>query len=307
MEDGGPQTRGLAASMQRAEKKDQPEPEIDRVLNNRYLVPPTPDSLDERPLTPTDLLLIRGEGLELPAESLQQSNGRVEQCLQLVNTPKSSKMRSWLIQFTSPSILSPEFHPVANEDAIHPSWATSGPMEIRTCGRSIDGTAGNLSNLWSGECLHDLSAIYCRVRGFSPSLWIRLFSVSKERNRFILSTGDSGTGIGECITSRGISNFTDKLSLGASVSHQYTDWKLSRDSNGFEEGKWSNIGLSWRQDVGLTLLVDGVQSTSSDEGGTTTNTEKLAQPYVVLGRLNDRSQSTWLTPYMADWENSRTG
>ncbi|KAF7257706.1 hypothetical protein EG68_04974 [Paragonimus skrjabini miyazakii] len=71
--------------------------------------------------------------------------------------------------------------------------------------------------------------------------------------------------------------------------------------------KWITIGLLWRKDVGIILLVDGVQSTSSDEGGTTNNTERLAEPYVVLGRLNNRNQSSWLTPYMADWENSRTG
>ncbi|KAF7258034.1 hypothetical protein EG68_04290 [Paragonimus skrjabini miyazakii] len=71
-------------------------------------------------------------------------------------------------------------------------------------------------------------------------------------------------------------------------------------------GKWINIGLLWRQVVGIILLVDGVHSTSADEGGTATNIERLAKPYVVLGRLNDRNQSTWLTPYMADWENSHT-
>ncbi|KAF7233222.1 hypothetical protein EG68_08519 [Paragonimus skrjabini miyazakii] len=112
--------------------------------------------------------------------------------------------------------------------------------------------------------------------------------------------------MGDWINSRGVSIFTDKLFLGASVSHQYTDWKLLQDSNSFEDGKWINIGLLWRQDVGIILLVDGVQSTSSDEGGTTTNTQRTAQPYVVLGRLNDRNQSTWLTPYMADRENSLT-
>ncbi|KAF7261612.1 hypothetical protein EG68_01046 [Paragonimus skrjabini miyazakii] len=103
-------------------------------------------------------------------------------------------------------------------------------------GRGVDETAGNLSNLWSGECLHDPSTSSCRARGFSLSLWIRLLSVSKERNRFILSTGDSGTGMGERIISRGVSIFTDQLSLGASVSHQHTEWKLLQDHNSFEEG-----------------------------------------------------------------------
>ncbi|KAF5401655.1 hypothetical protein PHET_05055 [Paragonimus heterotremus] len=154
-------------------------------------------------------------------------------------------------------------------------------------GLSIDGTVGNLSNLWSGECLHDPSTADCRARGFSLSLWIKLPSISKDRSRFILSTGNSGTGVGECSIGRGVSIFTDKLSLGASVSHQYTDWMLLQDSSNIEE--------------------DGVQSTSSDEGGTTANTNGLAQPYVVSGRLNDRNRSTWLTPYMADWENSCTG
>ncbi|KAF5394214.1 hypothetical protein PHET_12026 [Paragonimus heterotremus] len=56
--------------------------EVQIVLNNRDLVPPTPDNRDERPLTPGDSLLIRGRGLELPAESLQQSYSR---CWRLVN------------------------------------------------------------------------------------------------------------------------------------------------------------------------------------------------------------------------------
>ncbi|KAF7255108.1 hypothetical protein EG68_10346 [Paragonimus skrjabini miyazakii] len=102
-------------------------------------------------------------------------------------------------------------------------------------GRSIDGTTGNLSKLWSGKCLHDPSTAYCRARGFSLSLWIKLLSVSKDRSRFILSTGDSGMGIGECSIGRGVSIITDKQSLGASVSHQYTDWMLLQDSSSFEE------------------------------------------------------------------------
>ncbi|KAF7257704.1 hypothetical protein EG68_04972 [Paragonimus skrjabini miyazakii] len=72
-------------------------------------------------------------------------------------------------------------------------------------------------------------------------------------------------------------------------------------------GKWINIGLLWRQDIGIILLVDGVQSTSSDESGTIANTERLAQPFVVMGRLNDGNHANWLKPYMADWEKSRTG
>ncbi|KAF7259313.1 hypothetical protein EG68_03612 [Paragonimus skrjabini miyazakii] len=71
-------------------------------------------------------------------------------------------------------------------------------------------------------------------------------------------------------------------------------------------GKWINIGLLWREDIGLTLLVDGVQSTSCNEGGIVSNNEKLAQPYVALGRLNHGNRSTWLTPYMAEWEYTRT-
>ncbi|KAF7255189.1 hypothetical protein EG68_08359 [Paragonimus skrjabini miyazakii] len=171
-------------------------------------------------------------------------------------------------------------------------------------GRGIDGTSVNLSNLWSEKCLRDPSTAYCRVHGFSLSVWIKLLSVSKDRSRFILPTGDAGTGVGEYSIGREISIFTEKLPLGASVSHMYVKWKLLLDFNSFEEGKWINIGLLWRQDVGLILLVNGVQSASTDEGGTTANTERLAQPFVVLDRLNDINHANSLTPYMADWENT---
>ncbi|KAF7257260.1 hypothetical protein EG68_05378 [Paragonimus skrjabini miyazakii] len=174
-------------------------------------------------------------------------------------------------------------------------------------GRRLERAAWNSSYLWTGECLHDPSIASCRAHGFSLSLWVKFLSISKERIRYILSSGDSGTGVDESIASRGISIFTDKLLLGASVSHQYTDWRLSQDSSSIVEGKWINIGLLWREDIGLTLLVDGIQSTNTDDGGVTVNNEKLAKPYVALGRLNYGNRSTWLTPYMAAWECSRTG
>ncbi|VEL17519.1 unnamed protein product [Protopolystoma xenopodis] len=64
--------------------------------------------------------------------------------------------------------------------------------------------------------------------------------------------------------------------------------------------QWINIGLLWRLDLGLKLLLDGV-----DYGIQVVQSEKvykprLAPPYITLGRFNIDDQSTWLSPTQAD-------
>ncbi|KAF5397374.1 hypothetical protein PHET_09613 [Paragonimus heterotremus] len=63
-------------------------------------------------------------------------------------------------------------------------------------------------------------------------------------------------------------------------------------------GKPINIGLLWRQDMGLTLLVDGFQFTNVNDGGVTVNNEKLAQLCSALGHLNYGIGFKRLTPHL---------
>ncbi|KAF8569307.1 hypothetical protein P879_02726 [Paragonimus westermani] len=160
--------------------------------------------------------------------------------------------------------------------------------------------------LWLGECLHDPGETFCGSRGFSLSIWMKIISVSTKRLRFYLNSGDSGINSVTLTDHRGVAVFTDASLLGVSLSQRLADWKLVLDSNSYEEGCWINIGILWNEDMGLTMLVDGVNYGTNDLKGNKVYKERVGPPYVTLGRFDSDDQSLWLSPSQAEakWNQS---
>nr|CAH8872430.1 unnamed protein product [Trichobilharzia regenti] len=159
--------------------------------------------------------------------------------------------------------------------------------------------------IWIGRCLHEPSLTACNARGFSMSIWIKLLSVSQNRLRFYFNSGDGGTSSSTMNYFRGISLFTDTSLIGVSVSQFSLTWQLVLDSSSYKVGRWINIGVLWRGDVGLTLLLDGNNFGSMLPNGNKVYKPRESPPYVVLGRFNTDDQSTWLSSSDADYESKQ--
>ncbi|KAH8868721.1 Cadherin EGF LAG seven-pass G-type receptor 1 [Schistosoma japonicum] len=154
--------------------------------------------------------------------------------------------------------------------------------------------------VWNGECLIEPSLTACNAHGFSLSMWIKLLSVSQNRLRFYLNSGDSGTSSSTMSYYRGISIFTDTSLIGVSISQFSLTWQLILDSSSYKVGQWINIGILWRGDVGLTLLLDGVNYGSILSNGQKVYKPRKSPPYLILGRFNTDQETTWLSPSDAD-------
>ncbi|CAH8582737.1 unnamed protein product [Schistosoma turkestanicum] len=154
--------------------------------------------------------------------------------------------------------------------------------------------------IWTGKCLIEPSLSTCNTRGFSISIWLKILSVSSDRLRFYLSSGDGGTSLSSMSYYRGISIFTDTSLIGVSISQFSLTWQLVLDSSSYKIGKWINIGILWRGDVGLTLLLDGVNYGSTPSSGQKVYKTRESPPYLVLGRYDTDNQATWLSPSDAD-------
>ncbi|VDP84279.1 unnamed protein product [Echinostoma caproni] len=153
---------------------------------------------------------------------------------------------------------------------------------------------------WNGQCLYDPSGSLCGARGFTVSMWIKLYSISATRLRFYLNSGDSGTSKLTIQDNRGVTIFSDASLIGVSISQYYTNWKLILDSNSYSIGQWVNLGILWSEAQGLTMLVDGISYGSSDYQGHKLFKGRAASPYVVLGRFNTDDDTTWLSPLDAN-------
>ncbi|KAG5443891.1 hypothetical protein CSKR_100859, partial [Clonorchis sinensis] len=161
--------------------------------------------------------------------------------------------------------------------------------------------------LWTGQCLLDPSEGTCGLRGFAISFWIKLISVSEKRLRFYLNSGDPGTGGLTLIDNRGVAIFSDKTLFGVSLSQRFTSWRLLLDSTSYTLGQWTNVGILWREDVGLTLLLDGVNYGTTDVKGSKIYRARVAPPYVVLGRFNVDDKTAWVSPRDADAITEQSG
>ncbi|OON13372.1 Latrophilin/CL-1-like GPS domain protein [Opisthorchis viverrini] len=161
--------------------------------------------------------------------------------------------------------------------------------------------------LWLGQCLLDPSEGTCGLRGFAISFWIKLISVSEKRLRFYLNSGDPGTGGLTLIDHRGVAIFSDKTLFGVSLSQRFTSWRLLLDSTSYTLGQWTNVGILWREDVGLTLLLDGVNYGTTDVKGSKIYRARVASPYVVLGRFNVDDKTAWVSPRDADTIREQSG
>ncbi|CAH8659273.1 unnamed protein product [Schistosoma margrebowiei] len=155
--------------------------------------------------------------------------------------------------------------------------------------------------IWTGKCLIEPSLSACCARGFSMSIWIKLLSVSQDRIRFYLNSGDGGTSLSTMSYCRGISIFTDTSLIGVSISQLSSTWQLVLDSSSYKIGQWINIGILWRGDVGLTLLLDGVNYGSILSNGQKIYKPRESPPYLVLGRYDTDNQAAWLSPSDADY------
>ncbi|CAH8630671.1 unnamed protein product [Schistosoma mattheei] len=155
--------------------------------------------------------------------------------------------------------------------------------------------------IWTGKCLIEPSLSACSARGFSMSIWIKLLSVSQDRIRFYLNSGDGGTSLSTMSYCRGISIFTDTSLIGVSISQLSSTWQLVLDSSSYKIGQWINIGILWRGDVGLTLLLDGVNYGSILSNGQKIYKPRESPPYLVLGRYDTDTQAAWLSPSDADY------
>ncbi|CAH8437290.1 unnamed protein product [Dicrocoelium dendriticum] len=174
------------------------------------------------------------------------------------------------------------------------------PNQYMVLGREKSSTPTLRNIVWDKHCLHNPSERLCGVRGFTISMWIKIITVSTARLRFYLNSGDSGTSSLTVRDYRGVTIFSEASLLGVSVSQRYTDWKLVSDSNSYKQGQWINIGILWDEKGGLAMLLDGVNYGIRDTKGDKVLKERLAPPHVVLGRLDDEDESTWLSPRQAN-------
>ncbi|CAH8640224.1 unnamed protein product [Heterobilharzia americana] len=161
--------------------------------------------------------------------------------------------------------------------------------------------------VWSGQCLHEPSLTTCNARGFSLSIWIKLLSVSNDRLRFYLNSGDGGTSLSTISYFRGVSIFTDTSLIGVSISQFSLTWQLVLDSSSYKVGEWLNIGILWRGNTGLTMLLDGVNYGSILPNGNKVYKPRESPPYIVLGRFNTDEEATWMSPSDADYESKQRG
>ncbi|KAK4474744.1 hypothetical protein MN116_001869 [Schistosoma mekongi] len=174
------------------------------------------------------------------------------------------------------------------------------PQQYMMLGQRKSSEVISTNLVWNSECLIEPSLTACNAHGFSLSMWIKLLSVSQNRLRFYLNSGDSGTSSSTMSYYRGISIFTDTSLIGVSISQFSLTWQLILDSSSYKVGQWINIGILWRGDVGLTLLLDGVNYGSMLSNGQKVYKPRKSPPYLILGRFNTDQKTTWLSPSDAD-------
>ena len=104
-------------------------------------------------------------------------------------------------------------------------------------GRQMSHDATKSVLLWVGECLNDPGLASCGAHGFTISAWIKLVSVSQERLRYYMNSGDVGPKSLTTSDYRGVAIFTDTSLLGVSVSQLQLDWVLVLDSSSYKLGE----------------------------------------------------------------------
>ncbi|KAF7262262.1 hypothetical protein EG68_01300 [Paragonimus skrjabini miyazakii] len=156
---------------------------------------------------------------------------------------------------------------------------------------------------WSATCLHDPNTVGCGARGFTLSCWLKLLSTSTTRMRFLLNSGESGIAGPSAGRPRGVSIYTDASLLGVTVTNLNVEWTLTLDPTSYTQGKWINIGVFWREDSGLKVLLDGVDYGMWNKRGKWIYRPELGPPYVVLGRLNTDERETWISPAEAQMKS----
>ncbi|KAA3678053.1 uncharacterized protein DEA37_0008120 [Paragonimus westermani] len=157
---------------------------------------------------------------------------------------------------------------------------------------------------WSETCLYDPNTVSCGARGFTLSYWLKLLSISTTRVRFLLNSGESGIAGLSAGSPRGVSIFTDASLLGVTVTTLNVEWTLTLDPTSYTKGRWINIGVFWREDSGLKVLLDGVDYGMWNKKGKWTHKPELGPPYVVLGRLNTDKRETWISPADAQMKSN---
>ncbi|CAH8673473.1 unnamed protein product [Schistosoma rodhaini] len=175
------------------------------------------------------------------------------------------------------------------------------PKQYMMLGQRKSSEVISTNLIWTGKCLIEPSLSACNAHGFSISIWIKLLTVSQNRLRFYLNSGDGGTSLSAMSNYRGISKFTDTSLIGVTISQLSLTWQLVLDSSSYKIGQWINIGILWRGDVGLTLLLDGVNYGSVLSNGQKVYKPRESPPYLVLGRYDTDHQTTWLSPSDADY------
>ncbi|KAF5404829.1 hypothetical protein PHET_01649 [Paragonimus heterotremus] len=157
---------------------------------------------------------------------------------------------------------------------------------------------------WSETCLHDPHTVGCGAHGFTLSCWFKLLSTSTTRVRFLLNSGESGITGHIAGRPRGVSIFTDASLLGVTVTNLNVEWTLTLDPTSYTQGQWINIGVFWREDSGLKVLLDGVDYGMWNKRGKWIYRPELGPPYVVLGRLNTDERETWISPADAQMKSN---
>ncbi|XP_071479259.1 uncharacterized protein [Diadema antillarum] len=145
---------------------------------------------------------------------------------------------------------------------------------------------------FAGTCL---SNTHRCDNGLSVSMWTRLSLVADNDTHFLVSSGEQVT--------RGFSIFQrDVDRLGAAVTNGYRRWVVEIVHEPYIQyednmtlnaapdmdfvGEWTNLGLTWKEDEGLTFFVDGLVVARDPVGYQRFRTSDY-ETRLILGRRND--------------------